>query len=74
MAGGTETSSPCSARGTTCNTDKSCSIDRTPGIRVQTEGAHKARVKNKLKPNSRQQAKTKLSKPKPLRPKDIPTQ
>ena len=43
MPGGNETSSPCSARGTTCNADKSCSIDGIPGVGVQKDGAQKAR-------------------------------
>ena len=64
MAGGTETSSPCSARGTTCNPDKSCSIDGIPGVGVQKDGAQKARVKSKLKPKLKQESKTKTIKQK----------
>ncbi len=50
LASGTETSSPCSARGTTCNADFTCSIDGIPGIGKHRKGAQKARAKLQNKP------------------------
>ncbi len=64
MPGGNETSSPCSARGTTCHADKSCSIDGIPGIGVQKDGAQKARAKSKLKLKSKTKPQSKKTNPK----------